>query len=203
METAVHYVGMVAIHLSSSPEAFASIVEMMDLGPDLYAHAVNTCTYAVALGAAIGLMRSVLITIGASALVHDVGLTQVPARILNKADDLAPEEVALVRQHPDLGAEMVGPLAGGQELMVTVVRNHHEQPDGQGYPRGLRGDQIDSLTRIVSLADTYSTLTSGCPSGAPSTPFEALDAMRRMPGAIDPGLFAEFVRLLGRDASSR
>jgi HD-GYP domain-containing protein (c-di-GMP phosphodiesterase class II) len=200
IDTAVQYVGLVTMHLSSNPDAFTSVVELMDHGQELYIHAVNVCTFAVALGADVGLVKPVLMILGTSALVHDVGMTRVPPRIREKADALTAEEMAVIRRHPDWSAQLVGAVVGEDDLMTSIVRSHHERLDGGGYPRGLAGARIDTPTRIVSLANVYEALTSHRAYRGAYTPFQALDIMRRMTGQLDPDLFLRFVHLLGRGA---
>jgi HD-GYP domain-containing protein (c-di-GMP phosphodiesterase class II) len=200
IDVAVQYVGMVTMHLSSNPDAFTSVVELMDHGHELYTHAVNVCTYSAALGADLGLVKPVLMTLGTSALVHDVGMTRVPARIREKADVLTAEEMAIIRRHPDWSAELVGAVVGEGELMTSIIRSHHERLDGGGYPRGLSGVRIDTPSRILALANVYEALTSHRPYREAYTPFQALDIMRRMTSQLDPDLFLRFVHLLGRGA---
>ena len=193
-------VGTVALHLSANPDAFSSVVEMMNSSFDLYNHSVNVCTYSVALGDQTGLSKTDVLTLGMAALVHDVGMTRVPARIVNKPSLLTEQEMAVIRQHPDWGAELVGSVDSQRARVAEVVRRHHERIDGQGYPRGLRGSQIDTLTRALTVANVYDSLTSVRPQRPAMQPYQALDTMRRMGGQMDPDLFAEFVRLFGRGA---
>ena len=193
-------VGTVTMHLSANPDAFSSVVQMMNTSYDLYNHSVNVCTYAVALADQAGLSKSEMLTLGMAALVHDVGMTKVPARIINKPAALTEQEMAIVRQHPDWGAELVGSGDQSRERVATVVRNHHERIDGAGYPRGLRGSQIDLLTRVLAIANVYEALTSSRAQRPAMAPFRAMDTMRRMLGQIDIDLFNDFVRLLGRGA---
>ena len=197
LAVAQHIVGMVALRLSSSPDAFISLVEMMDHDTHLYSHAVNVCTYTVALGERMNLVKPVVIALGTSALVHDVGMSRVDRSVLNKPGPLTQAEFAIIRDHPEWGLEQLGALGTQHELIASVVRDHHERLDGSGYPRGLRGNRIDLLARMVAIADVYEALTSNRPYRRGLTPYEALEIIRRMLSQFDPDVFAQFVLLLG------
>jgi HD-GYP domain-containing protein (c-di-GMP phosphodiesterase class II) len=197
IEAAQQLVGLVATRLVSNPDAFASVVELMEHNSFLYTHAVNVCTYAVALGNRMNLMKPVLITLGTSALVHDVGMTRVPRRILDKPGPLTADEFTVVRRHPDWGFELLGANQGQRALISSIVRDHHERLDGKGYPRGLKGSQIDLLTRIVTIANMYDALTGDRAYRHAHSPYIALDTMHRENGLFDPDVFTQFVQLLG------
>ena len=95
-----------------------------------------------------------------AALLHDVGKLHVPAEILNKAGPLSPSEREVVERHPDLGAQLIGPLAGWLGPWARGVQEHHERWDGTGYPRGLAGEAISLGARIISVADAFDVMTA-------------------------------------------
>src|SRR5262249_50237313 len=86
----------------------------------------------------------------------------IPDAILNKPSSLTPEEFEIVKQHTVQGAHIVEPLRSIRDV-VTLIRSHHERPDGGGYPDGLSGSQIPLLVRVLSVADVYDSLTSARP----------------------------------------
>jgi HD-GYP domain-containing protein (c-di-GMP phosphodiesterase class II) len=197
LDAAQRMVGLVAMRIVSNADAFASVVELMEHNSFLYCHAVNVCTYAIALGDRMNLMKPVLITLGTSALVHDVGMTRVPRRIIDKPGSLTADEFAIVKRHPDWGFELLGAHQGQRALISSIVRDHHERVDGTGYPRNLRGSQVDLLTRIVTIANMYDALTGNRAYRQAYSPFVALDTMKRETGIFDPDIFTQFVQLLG------
>ncbi len=97
--------------------------------------------------------------LGVALLIHDVGKLAVPPEILNKPAALTAEEMAIMRTHPDAGVEL---LRGADlsPLVVSVVRDHHERPDGTGYPRALAGEKVQEFPRIAAVADVYDAVTS-------------------------------------------
>ena len=95
-----------------------------------------------------------------AALLHDVGKLAVAADLLNKPRGLSDEEWSSVRRHPELGAELCGPLLSWLGDWGRAVLEHHERWDGQGYPAGLAGEQISYGARIVAVADAFEVMTA-------------------------------------------
>jgi HD-GYP domain-containing protein (c-di-GMP phosphodiesterase class II) len=108
--------------------------------------------------------------LGLGLLIHDVGKLAVPPEVLNKPGALTPEELAVMRTHPDAGVELLRG-SGLSPLVLSVVRDHHERPDGSGYPRAFSGPQVQEFPRIAAVADVYDAVTSERvykPAGPPS-----------------------------------
>lgn len=94
-----------------------------------------------------------------SAYLHDIGKIGTPDGILNKPGKLTAEEFEEIKKHPDKGAKILEPLEKFQ-IVKNIVRHHHEKLNGSGYPDGIKGEDIDLLTRIISVADVYDALSS-------------------------------------------
>jgi response regulator RpfG family c-di-GMP phosphodiesterase len=113
------------------------------------------------LGLAIGMDPQEAAMLRFAAPLHDIGKIGIPDAILNKTGPHTPEESAIMRTHAELGAQMLAasrrPL---MQMAALVAREHHENWDGSGYPRGLREEQISLAGRIVALADVYDALGS-------------------------------------------
>lgn len=88
-------------------------------------------------------------------LLHDVGMSKVPAFILNKATHLKPEEKEKIPPHAMIGAKMVQKLDLGWDELTQAAFEHHERMDGSGYPRKMRGDQLSKIGRITAVADSF------------------------------------------------
>jgi len=95
-------------------------------------------------------------------LLHDVGKVAIPDVVLHKAGDLTPEEEALMRRHPEIGAEIVSHVEFLTSAALTV-RHHHERFDGTGYPDGLAGADIPLAARIFAVADALDAMTTDRP----------------------------------------
>lgn len=97
-----------------------------------------------------------------AALLHDIGKIGVPEKILNKTSSLTEEEFKLIKEHPLVGANIVKPI---RELADCIegVKAHHERMDGKGYPRGLKGEEIPFLARIICVADAFDAMMTNRP----------------------------------------
>jgi HD-GYP domain-containing protein (c-di-GMP phosphodiesterase class II) len=92
-------------------------------------------------------------------LLHDVGKIGIPESVLNKPGRLTPEEYAIIQGHPSRGNEILQPV-GSLEPVLQGVLYHHENPDGTGYPHGLKGDDIPLVASIIHVVDVFDALTS-------------------------------------------
>jgi diguanylate cyclase (GGDEF)-like protein len=115
-----------------------------------------------------------------AALVHDVGKIGVPDAILLKPGPLEPSEVALVQEHPTLGARIVGDVL--DDVQVRWIAAHHEQPDGTGYPRGLSGSEIPEGAALLALADAWDSMVSDRVYSPPRAIADALAECRALAG---------------------
>src|SRR5690606_25460395 len=114
-------------------------------------------------------------------LLHDLGRLSLPDVALRADGDLDEREWEAIQRHPEAGAEMLR-NAGVGETIAAAVAAHHERPDGRGYPRGLRGDEIPELALIVAVAEVYDTLTAGTTYRPEMSSFQALTELRRVGG---------------------
>ncbi len=167
---------------------------------DLYtrAHSEEVAEYAVWIAQEHQLGEDACRTIRRAALLHDVGKIGVPDEILRKPGHLSDEEMDVMRQHPVIGAMIVGSMPGTGDVLPGI-RHHHEQWDGAGYPDGLVGEQIPVLGRILAVADGFSALTTDRPyrKGMPWP--QALERIREASDThYDPQLVELFARAIWR-----
>jgi putative two-component system response regulator len=125
-------------------------------------HCDRVAGYAVAMAQAMGLDETLKEDIKHGAWLHDGGKIGVPEAILNHPGPLSEEQMAVVKQHPGWGADVVR-LAHLSEPILNIALYHHEHFDGSGYPFGLQGDVIPVEARIVNVADIFDALTSERP----------------------------------------
>ena len=133
-----------------------------------------------------------------AAAVHDVGMTLIDPEIVSGGRPLAPQERDLMRQHVELGAEVLDRL----ETLTAVreiVLSHHEWWDGSGYPRALQGDEIPMGARVLAVVDAYESMTRGRAHRPPLTRPEAVKELVKQRGRqFDPRVVDAFVRVLPR-----
>lgn len=125
-------------------------------------HTERVEAYTVALAKAMNYSGKDLQRIKMAARLHDIGKIGVPDRILNKAEPLTDEEYEKIKDHAAMGEKILSNVDSLKRI-AEVVRQHHERPDGKGYPDGLTGEAISMDAAILSIADTYDAMTSKRP----------------------------------------
>jgi putative two-component system response regulator len=122
-------------------------------------HTMRVTSYAALLGTAMGLDGQDLIVLRRAAQFHDIGKLVIDISCIQKNGPLSIEERQLINEHPGVGANIIKPL-GFMEREQFIIRHHHERMDGAGYPDGLTGNELDKLTKILTVADSYDAMTS-------------------------------------------
>jgi cyclic di-GMP phosphodiesterase len=162
-------------------------------------HIIRMSLAASILGRAVGLSHEQCELLLNASPMHDIGKIGIPDRILLKPGPLDPDEWAIMKRHPSIGAEL---LSGGSsdlmQMAETIAHCHHEKFDGSGYPRGLEGEQIPLAARIVAVCDVFDALLSKRPYKAPWTVDDALAELDKRAGShFDPDLVTKFHAVLG------
>jgi putative two-component system response regulator len=140
--------------------SLAAAVEAKDSYTDQHTHRVAAA--ARQLGDRMELPEDWLDSLFRGGLVHDIGKIGIPDQVLRKPTKLDPRELNKMRQHPVIGERIVRPLRSGGTLL-PIIRHHHENWDGSGYPDGLKGREIPLLARIVAACDAFDALISDRP----------------------------------------
>ena len=143
-------------------------------GSPIISNMVNVSILATKLGMGIGYQREALIGLALAGLLHDVGMLQLPASLLSKPDKLSEAERAQIKQHPEIGFQMLSKLGAQYAWLAQVAWQEHERWNGQGYPRGLKGDQIHEYARIIGIVDIFDALVSPRPYRRRLLPHEAV-----------------------------
>lgn len=165
-----------------NPNVLASLSDVRSYDGYTFSHSVNVCVIAVMLGVKLGYNEKQLYELGLGAILHDIGKTQIPEEILTKPGRLTDEEMTLMQQHTTFGWQI---LRGNPHVPLSsahVAYQHHERPQGLGYPRGLTSERILPYAKIVSVADAYDAMTSERAYQRGMLPHEALKLIRRLKG---------------------
>lgn len=180
-------------------EFMVSLAAMIDAkSPYTRAHSERVGLYSRHFGEKLGISVRELKIVATGGRLHDIGKLGTPDSIINKAGRLDEREWEIVKQHPICGAELLEPIAMMRPY-VPIVRSHHENYDGTGYPDKLSGDQIPLTVQIVKIADYYDAITSDRPYRKPMTVREACDTLMQECGRAFPKpLIQSFVEMLPR-----
>ncbi len=163
-------------------------------------HSDDVMSHALRLADHLGLSPGTLRPLRLAGLLHDVGKIGIPDSILRKPGPLDPHEFEVIKQHVTLGEVMIKEIPDLNDILAAVGA-HHERWDGGGYPRGLSGEGIPLLGRVLAVADAYSAMTTDRPYRKALGEREARDEMRRVAGVqLDPALVEVFLRVLEEEA---
>jgi putative nucleotidyltransferase with HDIG domain len=181
----------------------SAMLRTLDLRDQMTArHSAAVARYSRAIAQRAGYSRSEEELVHIAALLHDIGKFILPDRILKANVPLTDEDWMLIKRHPQQGARVVSSL-DGYGPVAEIILAHHERIDGKGYPRGLAGDEIPELARIISVADTYDVMTARDSYRTPMSSYDAIVELRRVAGKQLDARFVEiFIELLeGKDVS--
>lgn len=161
-------------------------------------HSLNVCIFSLTFGRYLGLNTEELNELGVGALLHDIGKMRVPLEILNKEGKLTDEEYAVVRSHASCGHEILKKTIGLPASTAEIAYSHHERKNGEGYPRGLKEEEIHLYARVVSIVDIYDAITS---DRVYHHGMNTLDALKNMfewrENDLDSELVERFIQCLG------
>ncbi|HEY7392505.1 MAG TPA: HD domain-containing phosphohydrolase [Bryobacteraceae bacterium] len=164
-------------------EFVGSLAQALDArDPYTAGHSRRVSNYACAIAEAMGLAEPEVETIRVGALLHDLGKIGISDVVLHKPGRLTADETDLIRQHPVIGRRILDNVHG-LEPYLGIVELHHENWDGSGYPRGLKGAETPLEARIVKVADSYDAMTSDRPYRRGMTHAQAMAILRKVSGS--------------------
>jgi putative nucleotidyltransferase with HDIG domain len=188
-------------HLKQMDRLYLSTVETLAMAIDAkddvtHSHVRRVQAYAIGLARALGIADEPTIkAIEAAALLHDTGKLGVPEHILNKPGGLTAPEFEQMKRHVDIGADILA-LVDFPYPVVPIVRCHHENWDGTGYPRGVTGENIPIGARILSVVDCFDALTSDRPYRRALTDTAAIEILLERRGRMyDPRVVDTFIQV--------
>ncbi len=177
--------------------ALARSVEEKDRATEGHCHRLERL--AIRTGERLGLSGQRLVDLSYGAYLHDVGKVRVSDHILGKEGPLLDDEWIQMRRHPEYGADMLAEKAF-LRTAARIVISHHENYDGSGYPRGLRGEEIPIEARIVSVVDAYDAITSDRPYQVAAAKSKAMEELRLNAGTqFDARVVRAFLTVIGED----
>ena len=161
-------------------------------------HSLNVSYYSSLIAKEFGFSKRDVIRIENIAKLHDIGKIGIKDAILNKVGPLSDIEYETIKQHPLIGAQILSHLSKSNQFL-SIVRSHHERFDGNGYPFGLKGEDIPLEARIVSVADTFDAMTTKRPY-RPALSYEVAvqELVKNKGSQFDPEVVDAFIRILDK-----
>ena len=161
-------------------------------------HCVNVAILGMGLAQALGWESEQVERAGMAGMLHDLGKLKLDLQILNKPDRLTPAEYEHIKQHARFGFDMLQQESEIENAVARAVLEHHERPDGKGYPQGLIDGRQQSLSALISVVDAYDAITSRRPYSAPRSHHEALGILWKERGRQFSGEMVEaLIQFLG------
>ncbi len=145
-------------------------------------HTRRVTEYSVMLGRELALEDEEMLILRRASAFHDVGKLVIDLSCIQKPGKLSIDEWELIRKHPEVGATIIEPL-GFMKRERDIILHHHERVDGKGYPDGIGSNELDILTRIITVADSYDAMTSRRNYRENLTTAEAVAELRRCSGS--------------------
>jgi len=178
-------------------ESLAKTIDVKD--SYTFEHAERSKKHAREICKELGLPESLTELIEYAALVHDIGKIGIDNNILEKPGKLTPEERKLIEKHPEIGSKIVEPIALLSSV-APIVLYHQEWYNGQGYPEGLKKEEIPLGARIVAVLDAYDAMTSDRPYRKAMKKSEAIEELKRGKGTqFDPQVVDAFLKIIEKE----
>ena len=186
------------VNIVKDSQTMISLIHAKDKNDTLARKSVNVCILALAFGKHIGIPKGKMYALGLGALLHDVGMVQIPGRILSKKQPLTPGERAIMEKHTEYGIALLSKTPEIPVDALKIVYSHHERMDGKGYPQKLQTKEIGLLARMVAIVSVYEALTRERFYSQTLSPVTALKYLYISGKTLfDAALVEKFIQALG------
>lgn len=188
-------------HVSTNIRALASLKTVIDHNFYIFSHAVQVTALALLIHEELfNLEADEMCDVGIGCLLHDYGMTFISGEVLEKNDALSEIEYYKVKQHTQKGYEYLKGYGNYSDVVLNIVRYHHERHDGNGYPTGIRGNDIPRSSQVAAICDVYSALTMDRAHRKAKSHADTMVMMceEAKNGAFNPELFEKFVDIINK-----
>ncbi len=194
-ETIIHYLRVDKDTLVSFINIFGYLGETDDY---LYSHSLNVAILAGGIGMTLEYKEPQLLNLCVSSLLHDLGLLQIPEKIIKKPGKLTMDEFAQVKKHCSYGLDLLANISDMPESIQEVVYQHHERIDGSGYPEGKKGPEISESAKIIAMIEVYEAMTHPRPyRGEKIIPYDGVrEVVQEAKRSFEPRLVKKFLRFV-------
>lgn len=174
-------------------QVMVSLHEMRNKDDYLQMHAINVCVVSCIMGKKLEFTEKQMKLLAMGALLHDVGKVQINFDCTRYRDDYVETEFELYKRHTKVGNDMILSMPDINSVVASVARQHHENYDGSGFPKGIQGEAINELSRIVAIANEYDNLLYNMPPGEELKHYEIIEIITAKAFSVfDPSLIRIF-----------
>ena len=184
----------------NDPKAVKSMLYVTTHDYYTYTHSIDVSTYALGFGAYLGLNETQLRILGKGGMLHDLGKKKIPLEIINKDGKLDDNEFEIMKKHPIYGVKILKEMGETNDMVCTIIEQHHEKLDGTGYPKGLKADKIHPFAQIMAICDIFNALTTKRSYKNALSSFEAFKIMHDyMKDELNLKLLSKFISFMGNN----
>ncbi|MBL0124190.1 MAG: HD-GYP domain-containing protein [Betaproteobacteria bacterium] len=198
IETVEEVVNDMVESMVRNPDALMWVARMREKDLTVYDHGLSVAVNLVAFGRHLGYPKDQLSHLGMLGLLLDIGKIKLPKEILDKDARLSSDEFELIKDHVDLGLEILSQTPNLHPDVLEGIAQHHERMNGTGYPKNLPGDAISIFGRMSAIADTYAAVTKHRPYSEAISPHEALQMLSNWSGTqFHADMVEQFIQSIG------
>jgi HD-GYP domain-containing protein (c-di-GMP phosphodiesterase class II) len=181
-----------------NPDALLLVSRLREKSEQAHARALQVSIYLLVFARFLQFAREELELLGLLGLLQDIGMTRLPAELMQRRGPLTPEESELMKRHVEYSAEILAGTPGLPPKLPELAMLHHERYDGSGYPNGLKGEEINLYGAMAAIVDTFDALTAVRPHAEPLSPSNALSFLYKERGSgYHPELVEQFIQCVG------
>lgn len=182
-----------------NPSAFSLLAQLEKSDEYSYSHALSTSIWCAQFGRHLGLKSLDIEALALGGVLLDIGKVKLPNDLLNKTTEISPHESVLIRDHVDLGLNILAKSKSVSAKVLAMVASHHERFNGSGYPQGLTNENIPIFGRIAGIVDSYDAMTTIRPySKNTMTPNDAINELYNMRDtSFQAELVEQFIQTVG------
>ncbi len=179
-------------------DALISLGGIREVDEYVYKHCISTCVLLSTFAKYLGIDSGIIREIGTGAMLHDIGITKISPKILQKKTVLTDKEYEIVKKHVGYSSGILEVTPGITDVSLITVQQHHERMDGSGYPNGLEGEEIGELGQAMAIVDVYDALTTKRCYKKKIPPTEALKIIYERSGTqFGREMVEKFIRCIG------
>ena len=181
-----------------NPDALMWVARMREQDLNIYSHGISVAVNLVAFGRHLGYPIEQLTQLGTLGLLLDVGKIKLPRELLEKVQRLTADEFEQIKEHVDLGLDILRETPNLHPDVFEGIAQHHERMNGSGYPNNLIGNTISTFGRMSAIADTYAAVTKPRPYAEVISPHQALQMLSSWSGSqFQPDMVEQFIQSIG------